>query len=448
MARESCITHLSSDVYVKRRKGYTAICEGNTCAAELLDLFEYWTNCKLERVREIKAFNETAVRLGQPTASVPSTWLYERIQDLKEALIDGFAETSIKRSLKFLKEKGFIEDKQSPTKFDNTKLYRLCVEKVQLAVNNWHNKPTPETLGNTDETKTSDDQLKTSHDETESSQDETFLSDISNTLSNTLSKGQSTSLFSLPEEETPVLIESTDSLEALAPSQHNPAAMDINPDDSKKVLAARDNSTSQPKHNRQGDKYFGQVRQENYQRSLAARLQRTTIPIEEREPWGNVEVFKAFEAHLLEQAKKWEKCQNPASYVASKLQKIASGDAAKTEFDDWHSRYLVSKQPATSIQVDTPSLTPEQEAWVAIAKEIQMVSEAAHVTVTFHRELWQVTSNFGDMNGTLGAVMERVPLAKLPVRFKAWYSECYQRALQNAPHLRLPAPLQPQKRAG
>lgn len=195
MARQSCINHPSNDTYVKRRKDYVAICDGNTCAAELLDLFEYWTNCKLERVREVEAFNETAVKLGQPTIPIPNTWLYERIQDLKAALIEGFAETSIKRSLGLLKRKGFIEDKPSPTKFDNTKLYMFCVANVQSAIDNWHRQAKAESTEKSEETKITDDQSKVSLDETilsldesKVSLDETKTSDISNTLSNTLSE--------------------------------------------------------------------------------------------------------------------------------------------------------------------------------------------------------------------------------------------------------------------
>ncbi|HEY9597453.1 MAG TPA: hypothetical protein V6D33_07255 [Cyanophyceae cyanobacterium] len=457
MSRNSCIVHPAESKYVRRRDDYVGICDGNTCAAELLDLFEYWTNCKLERQREVLAFNEAASRLQQPTISLPNLWLYERIQDLKAALIEGFAETSIKKSLKLLKDKGFLEDKPSPTKFDNTRMYLFRISEVQSAINNWHKASMAESTEKLDETKTSDDQTKTTLDETNITLDETETSHISITPSITPSNNQEgiPPLSPQGEEDHPAAYGDVGSLGASTPTlqteevrpqlQNKPAPEEMgehSSSESNRVITARDNNGSRPKRILQGDEFFGAVREEKRQRSFAAKMQRTVIPIEEMQPWENESTYKAFEAYLLEEAKKW-KCSNPASYVAKKLQDISMGKAPKTEFEQWQAQ----QQPQPTKEPENSPLTPEQEAWVAIAREITTVSEGAYINITPHREFWRVVSNLAVFNGWLHEVMVVVPLSALPIRLKLWYPECYRLAKQKSPHLRLPAPLSPVDRA-
>lgn len=212
--------------------------------------------------------------------------------------------------------------------------------------------------------------------------------------------------------------------------------------ESKEVIAARDNKA---KRVPDGDKFFGRKAQERHQQSFAAKLQRTVVPIEEMAPWCSFEIFKEFEAYLLEDARKWCK-SNPASVVARKLQEIASGKAVKTEFEEWQAQ---KEQTAQKLQPqpteDRSALTPEQQAWIAIVEQFDFVSEGASAKVSLQNSIWIVTSNVAQLSGRLGEAMGRVSLESLPTKFKAWYPDCYRRAVQKFPHLPFPEPLDPER---
>lgn len=127
--------------------------------------------------------------------------------------------------------------------------------------------------------------------------------------------------------------------------------------------------------------------------------------------------------------------------------KEKSGDREEIE-----ERYeqMVAKQ-ANWQQTKEPEQSPfteEQEAWVAIVKEIQIVSEGGYVNIAPHGEFWQLTSNINGFSGWLHTVMANIPLSSLPTRLKVWYPECYCNALKKFPHLSFPAPLPPMNRVG
>lgn len=110
---------------------------------------------------------------------------------------------------------------------------------------------------------------------------------------------------------------------------------------------------------------------------------------------------------------------------------------------------MLSKQVAAQPQqqpTDRAPLTPEQEAWVAIAEQIEMVADNAYAKVSYQSSIWVVTSSIAGMSGRLDTVMNRIPLAALPVKFRTWYPGCYQLAKKKLPHLNLPAPSKPQNR--
>lgn len=193
MANTSCIKHPQCG-YVHRREDYLSICDKNDCAAQLLDLFEYWTNCRLERVREIRSFNESARKLGQPIIKETDTWLYEKIEDFRQGLLEGYGETYIKKGLKLLKQKGFIEERPSPLKFDHTKEYRLICPSVQRALDKWDKeRKNAETPEKSDETNLPLDDAELPLEKTNLPFDETNSPKhyISNTLSNSLSNTHS-----------------------------------------------------------------------------------------------------------------------------------------------------------------------------------------------------------------------------------------------------------------
>ncbi|MEW5859540.1 MAG: hypothetical protein AB1861_19485 [Cyanobacteriota bacterium] len=117
----------------------------------------------MHEIRRVQNFNREARALNQPQIKAANEWLYERIEDFKRGLLNGYAETSIKQRIRFLKEKGFIQEKPSPNKFDKTRYYRLSVKAVQESIDAWwsmdnEESEEAETIENSDQTNLTLDQ--------------------------------------------------------------------------------------------------------------------------------------------------------------------------------------------------------------------------------------------------------------------------------------------------
>ncbi len=192
MGKTSCVRHSPNARYVKLREDYIAICDGLDCAAKILDLFEYWTNCKLEAIKEVRSYNTMAKKLKQPEMNEPTLWLYERVADFREGLLNdpkfrkavgrpgtGSADTHIKASLKFLHKKGFISWRASRQKCDNTKEYLLNTSVVQKAIDAWwEHQQSAESLEKSDESDLTDHESDLTDHESDLTDHESDLTDI------------------------------------------------------------------------------------------------------------------------------------------------------------------------------------------------------------------------------------------------------------------------------
>jgi hypothetical protein len=114
---------------------------------------------------------------------------------------------------------------------------------------------------------------------------------------------------------------------------------------------------------------------------------------------------------------------------------------------------MLSKQTAAKPNPesdDRAPLTPEQEVWVAIASHLEQVTGFVQVDIIPKQNFggWYVRTNIGaTLQGSLDSVMARLPLSAIQTKFAAYYPECYQLAKKKYPHLELPEPLAPSKRA-
>lgn len=136
MARTQLLKHYGK--FVQRREDFTGICANDDCAAQILDLLEYWTECRLTEVERVKSWNKTAVKNGKKPKAIPTLWLYETIDDFRSGLLEGYGQTYIKTRLKWLNDWGYIRYRSSNGKFDQTREYFLEIEVIQSALDGWN----------------------------------------------------------------------------------------------------------------------------------------------------------------------------------------------------------------------------------------------------------------------------------------------------------------------
>lgn len=437
--RESCINHAPRVRSVVIKSDYLEICENDHCEAALLSLVEFWANGAIANHSD----RPRKVELGVFTSKQLHWWLL------------GFYSTKrIMQRIDSLKQRNFIDFEEAAN--HKNRRYWAHVDIIQNALDSSRQMSVDKSLEEDYSRQMSQDTPDKCLDKTDLLQTNVSTSIFSNS---SLSKEELVPPTPVKENEpangdsgskepTPQPLEEKN---VVAQLSNNKSLGERNSSsESNSALLARDNNTKRPTRNRDGDAHFGKVKQDNYQRSLAAKIQQQPIvPIEEMQPWGNPETFQKFEAHLLEEAKKWKGCENPAGIVASKLQAIASGKAAKTEFKEWQSKQEAkTKASQAPTQPDRPPLTPEQEAWIAVTSEVHRVIEDEFwVSVAPRSGVWIVTSNVGSWSGRLDEVVARIPLQSLPTRFPSWYPECYRLALKKFPHLSLPAPATRKDRA-
>jgi hypothetical protein len=230
-------------------------------------------------------------------------------------------------------------------------------------------------------------------------------------------------------------------LEEEVVSEHQPqtkptSRVDVNQSESKECLLARDNKTIDT----QSSAY--KMEQRFKSRTKAYPKYRTSSGVNgiktEFLQWLQTSYLPTIQYY---QGKKIE-IVDAKTWVSNKE------NAGQQELLEARYEQMLSKQSAqAATQIKQLALTPEEEAWVAIVREIQMVSEGAYVNVTACSEFWLVTTNIAGLSGKLADAIASTPLTDLPVKFKTWYPECYRRAKRKFPQLNFPAPLEPQERA-
>lgn len=140
MARSSCIRHPANEPLLIIRKWQVVVCEGNTCAASLLSLFEYWYSIKLEKRKQARHANAIAARHGDIGAQDEGLANFQTSEMLVRGLLGLYKADSIRQAIKYLVRRGFIQqfrNRNPRYKFDKTWHFLFCVDAVQGALDSY-----------------------------------------------------------------------------------------------------------------------------------------------------------------------------------------------------------------------------------------------------------------------------------------------------------------------
>jgi len=132
--KTSCIFHQPNQKIVLIKEDFVKLCEGNTTAACLLSIFEYWTNIKLENKKQVSIENKFRVKGGfEPKTE--NTWIYKTPLQLSKDSLGLLKLYDIRKNLKYLFEKGYLKRRNNPLyKWDRTFQYQLQVEKINACI--------------------------------------------------------------------------------------------------------------------------------------------------------------------------------------------------------------------------------------------------------------------------------------------------------------------------
>lgn len=127
----SCIGHIPKTQLVILHWDYIQICDGDSAAAILLKIYEYWTDVKINDLNQRKRENKARQREGLELIS-EDLWIYKTHDDLVSDSLGLLKLHDVRRGLPILDSKGFISRRQNPNfRWDRTPQYLLNYQRVQ-----------------------------------------------------------------------------------------------------------------------------------------------------------------------------------------------------------------------------------------------------------------------------------------------------------------------------
>lgn len=118
MSTSSCIRHIENEPLVIVRQSYVTVCNGNHCAASLLNHFEFCYNAKLVNLSQNKSFKRLKNETVDNQTQYNSLLQWHTQEELESALLHLYGVTKIKESIKELEDLGLITKHKNPnTKF-------------------------------------------------------------------------------------------------------------------------------------------------------------------------------------------------------------------------------------------------------------------------------------------------------------------------------------------
>src|SRR3954447_22521337 len=129
MGRASIIPELSKEPLVLIRSSFLSLCNGDHCAAALLNNFVYWHNWCVDRERQ-----DNAAKAADPghQSAEPGYWFWKTGEELENDLLRLFSGKKIRVATALLVEKGYIETRNNPKDpFDRTKQFRLFADQLR-----------------------------------------------------------------------------------------------------------------------------------------------------------------------------------------------------------------------------------------------------------------------------------------------------------------------------
>jgi hypothetical protein len=127
----SCISHPASDPLVLIRSWQVEFCQGNTTAAALMSLLEYWHNIKLAMAAKAIAANDIAEQGGDDRQQDETLLQFHTEENLVEGLLGLAKRDSIRKAVRWLEAKGVVTIHRNPNpkySFDRTKYFRFRPE--------------------------------------------------------------------------------------------------------------------------------------------------------------------------------------------------------------------------------------------------------------------------------------------------------------------------------
>jgi hypothetical protein len=134
--RTNCVNWPGDDRLVMVRQSAVDMCDGNHCAAALLNFFAYWHGIKVEQAGKAVIENQVAVAHGDEPTQNTKLWQFHTTEDLSAGLLGLYGKGSILAGLSLLVQLGVVETGRNPNPryaFDNTKHFLFHPE----VVNDW-----------------------------------------------------------------------------------------------------------------------------------------------------------------------------------------------------------------------------------------------------------------------------------------------------------------------
>ena len=135
MSKTDCLNHPAHEKLIIIRQWQLQACNGDDCAAALLNHFAYWHNIKLEQLSQAKSHNNTAERHGDRRTQMETLLQWHRSEDLQNSLLI-YGRKRIHDAIVLLEKLGFISIHKNPNPsyaFDKTKFFLFHPENV----NSW-----------------------------------------------------------------------------------------------------------------------------------------------------------------------------------------------------------------------------------------------------------------------------------------------------------------------
>jgi len=135
--KSSCVPNIENDRFVVVRRSWVSICQGNHCAAALLNFFVSWHDWKIENQPRAKRENDVAMNHGVQPSQNTSLIQHHTIAELKDGLVGLYSDKTIQKAINLLVDLGFIQKSRNPDpryKFDQTKHYLVITDLIKSAL--------------------------------------------------------------------------------------------------------------------------------------------------------------------------------------------------------------------------------------------------------------------------------------------------------------------------
>lgn len=135
--RNSCVIKAPQTQIVMLRGDLLEICDGNHCAAALLNHLIYWHDIKLEQMGQSQFANRVSEMHGETGSHYEGTLQWHTTKDLQDAMLGAWGINKIRDSIGLLESKGFVDISNNPNpryKFDKTKYFQLNPDAVNGAI--------------------------------------------------------------------------------------------------------------------------------------------------------------------------------------------------------------------------------------------------------------------------------------------------------------------------